>query len=42
MCQSEKRHQASKEDLARATLLAVLNNIGLLAKESAVNNVKLI
>ncbi|RNA22859.1 pantothenate kinase 3 isoform X2 [Brachionus plicatilis] len=34
----DKREAATKEDLAKATLLAVLNNVGLLAKESAVSH----
>lgn len=35
----EKRDMATREDLAKATLVAVLNNVGLLAKESAVSHV---
>ena len=35
----EKRSQASREDLARATLQTILNNIGLIARDCASNYV---
>lgn len=35
----EKRKQASRDDLARATLQTVLNNIGLIARDCAANYV---
>ena len=35
----EKRLQASREDLARATLQTILNNIGLIARDCATNYV---
>ena len=35
----EKRAQASREDLARATLQTILNNIGLIARDCAANYV---
>lgn len=38
----EKREMVTREDLAKATLLAVLNNVGLLARESAVSYVLVI
>ena len=31
----EKRKEASREDLARTTLLTILNNIGLIARDCA-------
>lgn len=36
----ERRTQATREDLARATLQTVLNNIGLIARDCAANYVK--
>jgi type II pantothenate kinase len=36
----EKRSQATREDLARATLQTILNNIGLIARDCATNYVK--
>lgn len=36
---AEKRSQASREDLARATLQTILNNIGLIARDCAANYV---
>ncbi len=35
----EKRNQATREDLARATLQTILNNIGLIARDCASNYV---
>ena len=35
----EKRSQATREDLARATLQTILNNIGLIARDCAANYV---
>lgn len=35
----EKRSQATREDLARATLQTILNNIGLIARDCATNYV---
>lgn len=37
MCHEEKRAQASREDLARATLVTILNNIGQIARDCAIN-----
>ena len=37
----ERRSQATREDLARATLQTVLNNIGLIARDCAANYVKI-
>ena len=39
MSSSDKRSQVSREDLARATLLTTLNNIGLIARDCAANYV---
>ncbi len=39
MSSSEKRSQATREDLARATLVTTLNNIGLIARDCALNYV---
>jgi type II pantothenate kinase len=39
MCYSKKRENASKEDLAKSTLLTILNNIGLIARDCATNYV---
>lgn len=36
---AEKRKEASREDLARATLQTILNNIGLIARDCATNYV---
>ena len=36
---SERRSTATREDLARATLQTVLNNIGLIARDCATNYV---
>lgn len=38
----EKRVQATREDLARATLQTVLNNIGLIARDCAANYVRVL
>ena len=38
----EKRSQATREDLARATLQTILNNIGLIARDCATNYVSLL
>lgn len=35
----EKRESATREDLARATLQTILNNIGLIARDCAKNYV---
>ena len=40
MNSEEKRAQATREDLARATLQTILNNIGLIARDCANNYVK--
>jgi type II pantothenate kinase len=37
MCDEDKRKKASREDLARATLVTVTNNIGSIARMCAVN-----
>lgn len=37
---SERRSTATREDLARATLQTVLNNIGLIARDCATNYVR--
>jgi len=37
----EKRKQATREDLARATLQTMLNNIGLIARDCASNYVRI-
>ena len=37
----EKRKQATREDLARATLQTMLNNIGLIARDCASNFVSI-
>jgi hypothetical protein len=39
MCTADKREQVSREDLARATLVTTLNNIGLIARDCAANYV---
>lgn len=36
----EKRESASKEDLARATLITITNNIGSIARMCALNEVR--
>lgn len=36
----EKREAASKEDLARATLITITNNIGSIARMCALNEVR--
>ena len=38
----EKRDQVSREDLARATLVTTLNNIGLIARDCAANYVSFV
>lgn len=40
MIYKEKRESVSKEDLARATLVTITNNIGSVARMCAVNEVK--
>lgn len=40
MIYKEKRESVSKEDLARATLVTITNNIGSIARMCAVNEVK--
>lgn len=40
MIYKEKRETVSKEDLARATLVTITNNIGSVARMCAVNEVK--
>ena len=42
MIYKEKRESVSKEDLARATLVTITNNIGSVARMCAVNEVKTI
>ncbi|UXI19914.1 hypothetical protein NH340_JMT05857 [Sarcoptes scabiei] len=37
MCSKERRQSVSKEDLARATLVTITNNIGSIAKMSAIS-----
>lgn len=37
MCSKDKRDQATKEDLARATLVTITNNIGSIAKMCAIS-----
>lgn len=37
MISKEKRDSVSKEDLARATLVTITNNIGSIARMSALN-----
>lgn len=37
MSSDEKRSQVTREDLARATLVTTLNNIGLIARDCATN-----
>lgn len=39
MIYKEKRESVSKEDLARATLVTITNNIGSVARMCAVNEV---
>lgn len=39
MMSKEKRDSISKEDLARATLVTITNNIGSIARMCAVNEV---
>lgn len=39
MMSKEKREAASKEDLARATLITITNNIGSIARMCALNEV---
>ncbi len=39
MMSKEKRESISKEDLARATLVTITNNIGSIARMCAVNEV---
>ena len=39
MIYKEKRESVSKEDLARATLVTITNNIGSIARMCAVNEV---
>lgn len=41
MIYKEKRESVSKEDLARATLVTITNNIGSVARMCAVNEVKI-
>lgn len=40
MIYKEKRESVSKEDLARAILVTITNNIGSIARMCAVNEVK--
>lgn len=40
MMSKEKRDSISKEDLARATLVTITNNIGSIARMCAVNEVR--
>lgn len=40
MIYKEKRESVSKEDLAKATLVTITNNIGSIARMCAVNEVK--
>lgn len=40
MIYKEKRETVSKEDLARATLVTITNNIGSVARMCAVNEVR--
>lgn len=40
MMSKEKRDSISKEDLARATLVTITNNIGSIARMCAVNEVQ--
>lgn len=40
MMSKEKREAASKEDLARATLITITNNIGSIARMCALNEVR--
>jgi hypothetical protein len=42
MIYKEKREAVSKEDLARATLVTITNNIGSVARMCAVNEVKIL
>ena len=42
MMSKEKRESISKEDLARATLVTITNNIGSIARMCAVNEVLMI
>jgi len=42
MSNEDKRKEATREDLARATLLTILNNIGLIARDCAKNYVNLV
>ena len=42
MNSEERRSQVSREDLARATLVTILNNIGQIARDCALNYVSLI
>lgn len=39
MVSKEKRESVSKEDLARATLITITNNIGSIARMCALNEV---
>jgi type II pantothenate kinase len=41
MMSKEKRESISKEDLARATLVTITNNIGSIARMCALNEVRL-
>lgn len=40
MMSKEKRESISKEDLARATLVTITNNIGSIARMCALNEVR--
>ena len=40
MISKEKRKEVSKEDLAKATLVTITNNIGSIARMCAVNEVR--
>ena len=40
MMSKEKREAVSKEDLARATLITITNNIGSIARMCALNEVR--
>lgn len=42
MCYADKREQANPEDIARATLVTITNNIGSIARMCAVNAVSVV
>ena len=41
MCYADKRAQAKPEDIARATLVTITNNIGSIARMCAINAVSI-